>query len=282
MTPLAWIEGRVLPLAEARIALEDPGFLVGDGVFETLRARHGKLFHWDLHAERLSAGLTAVGIGNEAFAVAQCAAHEVAERAQAGYADDLYVRVQVSRTATGEGVVTALARLLPQYPERLYREGARLGIAVWRRDSADPLAGIKSLSYLPQVWARRAAQTAGWDDALILNLAGRVCEAAHGNVVARRGRDLYAPGSEEGALDGVTRRVLLAHLADEGYALKKKLSRNELEGADEVVLTSTLAGVIPVAEIEGVNRLYAGAAGELASRLAKAYESLLDSETRAA
>ena len=276
MMPLAWIEGRVLPLAEARIALDDPGFLVGDGVFETLRARHGKLFRWDLHAERLAAGLAAVGIGEGVLAVAKRAAHEIAEHAQIGYADDLYVRVQVSRTATGKGMVTALARPLPQYPERLYREGARLGIAAWRRDPADPLAGIKSLSYLPQVWARRAAQGAGWDDALILNLAGRVCEAAHGNVVARRGRELYAPGPEEGALDGVTRRVLLAHLADEGYALKQKLDRSDLESAGEVMLTSTLAGVIPIAEIEGVDKRYAGATGELARRLTQAYETLLD------
>ncbi|MGH8271311.1 MAG: aminotransferase class IV [Gammaproteobacteria bacterium] len=276
MKPLAWIEGRILPLVEARIALDDPGFLVGDGVFETLRARRGKLFRWDLHAERLAAGLAAVGIGNEALAVAERAAHEVAARAQDGYADDLYVRVQVARDATGAGTVTALARALPQYPERLYREGARLGVAAWHRDLADPLVGVKSLSYLPQVWSRREAQARGFDDALILNSAGRVCEAAHGNVIARRGRNIYAPGSEEGALDGVTRRVLLAQIADDAYVLQSRLERSELEEAEEVVLTSTLAGVIPVVEIEGVSKRYAGAAGELAARLTQTYETLLD------
>ncbi len=278
MTPLAWIEGCVLPLAEARVALDDPGFLVGDGIFETLRARRGKLFHWDLYAERLAAGLAAVGIGNEALTVAQRAAHEVAAHAQAGYGDDLYVRVQVSRAAEGAGVVTALARPLPRYPERLYREGASLGIAAWRRDPADPLVGVKSLSYLPQVWARRAAQARGFDDALILNLAGRICEAAHGNVIARRGRNLYAPGPEEGALAGVTRRVLLAQIADDGYVLQYSLQRGELGSAEEFVLTSTLAGVIPVVAIEGVDKRYAAAAGELCRRLTQAYETLLDAD----
>lgn len=273
MTPLAWIEGRVLPLAEARIALDDRGFLVGDGVFETLRARKAKPFRWDLHAERLAAGLATVGIGAGALVEAERAVHELAVRT--GNGDDIYLRVQVSRDAEGEGTVTALARSLPSYPERLYAEGARLGISPWRRDPADPLAGVKSLSYLPQVWARREAQARGFDDALILNSAGRVCESAHGNVIARRGRALYAPGPGEGALDGVTRRVLLARIGDEDYELRLRLDRSELEEAEEAVLTSTLAGVVPVAEIEGVSKRYAGAEGELAARLTQAYDTLL-------
>lgn len=274
MTPLAWIEGRILPLAEARIALDDPGFLVGDGVFETLRARKGRPFRWDLHAERLAAGLAVVGIGTGELVEAERAVHELAART--GNGDDVYLRVQISRDAVGEAAVTALARPLPPYPERLYREGARLGISAWRRDPADPLAGVKSLSYLPQVWARREAQARDFDDALIFNSAGRVCEAAHGNVLARCGGRLYAPGPKEGALDGVTRRVLLAELADDDFALQLQLSRGELEEAEEVLLTSTLAGVVPVAEIEGVDRGYAGPSGELARRLARAYETLLD------
>ncbi len=275
MTPLAWLAGRVLPLAEARIALDDPGFLLGDGVFETLRARRGKPFRWDLHAERLAAGLAAVGVRNDALDVAERAVHELAARAAHDGDDDLYLRVQVSRMSMGAGKVTALARPLPDYPERLYRKGARLAIADWRCDPANPLAGVKSLSYLPQVWARRAAQARGFDDALILNTRGRVCEAAHANVIARRGTMLYAPGPEEGALNGVTRQVLLAE-ADRAYSLCSSLSWGELEAAEEAILASTLAGVVPVAGIDGVHHRYAGPAGELAVRLTNFYAALLE------
>ncbi|HEX5314346.1 MAG TPA: aminotransferase class IV [Gammaproteobacteria bacterium] len=277
MTPLAWIAGTVMPLAEARIALDDPGFLLGDGVFETLRARKGKPFRWDLHAERLAAGLAVVGIAAEALAVAEGAVHELATRAAHDCDDDVYLRVQVSRLAASRAEVTALVRPLPAFPEHLYRRGARLAIADWHRDPADPLAGVKSLSYLPQVWARRAVQARGFDDALILNSFGRVCEAAHANVIARHGRVLYAPGPEEGALDGVTRRVLLAALPEDDYAVETRLDRIALVEAEELVLISTLAGVVPVSGIAGVDRLYAGAAGVLAMHLAHAYAVLLDS-----
>ncbi|MDN5865427.1 MAG: D-amino acid aminotransferase, partial [Gammaproteobacteria bacterium] len=73
MTPLAWMDGCVLPLGEARIALEDPGFLFGDGVFESLRVRRGRPFRWDLHARRLSEGLEVVGIDAGPLNLAQFA-----------------------------------------------------------------------------------------------------------------------------------------------------------------------------------------------------------------
>ncbi|HEX5313371.1 MAG TPA: aminotransferase class IV, partial [Gammaproteobacteria bacterium] len=276
MNELAWVDGRILPLAEARIALDSPGFLLGDGVFETLRTRRGRVFRWDLHAARFAKGLAALDIAPAALPIAERAARELAGAA-ANCEDDLSLRVQVSRDASGIGEVSALIRPLPPRVERLYREGARLAIATSRRDPADPLAGVKSLSYLPQVLARRAARARGFDDALILNTPGRVCEAAHANVIARSGRRLYAPGREEGALDGVTRRVLLDDIAAGEDELQFRLERSELEAAEELVLTSTLAGVIPVASIEGVAKSYAGSAGELARGLARRYEVLLES-----
>jgi branched-chain amino acid aminotransferase len=270
-----------VPLSEAHIALDDPGYLLGDGLFETLRARKGNVFRWDLHAERLAAGLSAIGIHSEALILAERAARGLAVEV-ANENDDVYLRVQVSRTATGEAYVTALARPLPKYPARLYGEGARLAVAAWRRHPADPLAGVKSLSYLPQVWTRRAAQARGFDDALILNTRGKICEASYANVIAGYRNAIYAPSPEEGALDGVTRRVLLAGLDRNEYAMRSRLSWSELETADEVLLVSTLAGVIPVVEIEGVKKRYAGPAGELARRLTMLYVTLLDSEGRPA
>ncbi|MGA7966622.1 MAG: aminotransferase class IV, partial [Gammaproteobacteria bacterium] len=191
-----------------------------------------------------------------------------------------YLRVQVVREAglaqPAGGWVTALVRPLPGYPAHWYDTGVHLGVAEWCSDPHSPLAGVKSLSYLPQVLARRRAQIRGFDDALILTTEGRVCESAHGNVIARLGRTLYAPGREEGALAGVTRDVLLRWAEGNGYEIEIRLPWDVLAEAEEAVLVSTLAGVVSVATVEGLDVRLARSNGELATAMRQAYEELLN------
>ena len=276
----AWLEGRVVPLAEATVALSGPGFLLGDGVFETLRARRGKLFRPEWHWERMAHGLEVLGIDPAVLETVETATHEVCAAA-APMLDDISLRVQVVREPNGEGPargrVTAIARPCPAYPPHWYRDGVSLGVADLRCDPHAPLAGVKSLSYLPQTLARRRAQGRGFDEALILNTEGRVCESAYGNVIARIEHALYSPGREEGALDGVTRRSLLDWAKAEGYAVETRLPWTVLAEAEEVVLVSTLAGVVPVAVIEHLPQArFADAKGELFLAMRAAYETLLN------
>lgn len=274
----AWIEGSVVPLAEASVPLDDPGFLLGDGVFETLRGRRGRLFEWPRHRARMAHGLEVLGIATAGLETVQEALKALAA-VGAGAFDDQYLRVQMVRVPGAgtsiPGRLTALVRPLPEYPAHWYESGVRLGVAEWRCDPRSPLAGVKSLSYLPQVLARRRVQAQGFDDALILNTDGRVCESAHGNVIARLGRTLYTPGREEGALAGVTRDVLLGWARDNGYEIEIRLPWDVLPMADEVVLASTLAGVVPVATVEGLDVRFAGGNGELAAAMRQAYEDML-------
>ncbi len=276
----AWIAGQVMPLEAATVPLSDPGFLLGDGVFETLRACHGRIFDWPPHRLRMAQGLDVLGIMQETLDTVDRALAAVTAVAAATF-DDMYLRVQiVYGSGSGypaAGWVSALARPCPVYPENWYRHGVRLGVAALRCDPQAPLAGVKSLSYLPQVLARRGAQARGFDDALILNTAGRVCESAHGNVIARRDHTLYAPGREEGALAGVTRRALLQWAETVGYAVEFRLPWEVLREVEEVVLLSTLAGVVPVAVIEGMDSVHlSGADGALAAAMAAVYEALLN------
>lgn len=271
----AWTEGVVVPLDEASVPLDDPGFLLGDGVFETLRGRHGRLFEWPLHRARMAHGLQVLGIATGVLDTVQSALEAVAAVGASAF-DDQYLRVQVVRGADGSSRVTALVRPLPAYPAHWRKSGVRLGVAEWRSEASSPLAGVKSLSYLPQVLARRRAQARGFDDALVLNTDGRVCESAHGNVIARLGDTLYAPGREEGALAGVTRDVLLGWARDNGYEIEIRLPWDVLPMAEEAVLVSTLAGVLPVATVEGLDVRFAGGDGELAAAMSEAYEDMLD------
>lgn len=271
-----------MPLSEATVALASPGFLLGDGVFETLRARQGRIFRPEWHWERMAHGLEVLGIDPAVLETVETAVHEVCAAA-APVLDDIYLRVQVVREPHDDGPahgrVTAIARPCPAYPPHWYRDGVSLGVADLRSDPNAPLSGVKSLSYLPQTLARRRAQGRGFDEALILNTEGRVCESAYGNVIARIERVLYAPGREEGALDGVTRRALLDWAKSEGYVVETRLPWTVLAEAEEVVLVSTLAGVVPVAAIEHLPQArFVGAAGELATAMRAAYEALLNGQ----
>lgn len=278
VTGWAWVDGQVMPLADAVVPLSDPGFLLGDGVFETLRARHGRIFDWPRHRKRMAYGLDVLGIELAVLEGVDAALGALTDAAAASF-DDMYLRVQVVResgSGVTAGTVTALARACPEYPAHWYEQGVRLGVAEWRCDPRAPLTGVKSLSYLPQVLARRHAQARGFDDALILNTGGSVCESAHGNVIARIGRTLYAPGREEGALAGVTRDVLLRRAQELGYGIESRLPWDVLGEVKEAVLVSTLAGVVPVTAVEGLDTRFASGNGELAMALHQAYEKMLD------
>lgn len=274
MKSLAWVDGRIMPLESATMALDDPGFLLGDGVFESLYVGAGKLFRWDLHRQRLANGLATIGIDAAVLDVADQAVTALAEQSRSGN-KAAALRLQVSRLPSGAGRVSALLRPLPEYAPRLYQQGARLAIASEQRQLGNPLSAVKSLSFLAASYSRRQALAAGFDDAIIFNSDGAVAEACYANVIARQGDRLFAPANNQGALDGITRLVLLQALPPARYRLQLSLSRAELAAADEVLLTSTYAGVVPVNSIADIANHYAGPKGELTQWMSQCYQQLL-------
>ncbi|MAS40226.1 MAG: branched-chain amino acid aminotransferase [Porticoccaceae bacterium] len=162
------------------------------------------------------------------------------------------------------------------------RRGARLIIAATRRLGADGLdPRIKSLNYLNPILARLEAQYAGADEAIMLNAAGRVAEGTADNVFIVRARRLLTPPVTEGALEGVTRGILLELAGAAGIeALERPLSPYDLHTADECLLTGTAAELVPVAEIDG--RPLRHCPGPVYTELAGRFQQLVAAETREA
>jgi branched-chain amino acid aminotransferase len=158
--------------------------------------------------------------------------------------------------------------------------GARLIIAATRRLGADGLdPRIKSLNYLNPILARLEANHAGADEAIMLNTAGRVAEGTADNVFIVRERQLFTPPVTEGALDGVTRGILMELAAAAGIrAAERPLSPYDLYTADECFLTGTAAEVVPVAEIDG--RPLRQCPGPVYTELSTRFQALIDEETR--
>ena len=239
---MLWLNGRLLASETACLNPQDRGFLLGDGVFETLRGTE----HLDRHLARLRNGAAVLGIdvGWTDDEIARGAAAVLAGRAAV-------LRITLSRGPGGRGILPAAgaaATLLitsTNLPEIL--PPARVVIARGtRRNEHSPLSRIKSLNYLDSILARQEAALAGADDAILLNTAGRVAEAAASNLFVSLGGKWVTPPVADGALPGIARALLL----EAGFAAERRIEEAWLRDATAAFLTSSL-GSRPIASIDG-------------------------------
>lgn len=274
-----WIEGRIVDGAEARIPVTDHGLLYGDGVFEGIRLAGGRVFRLDAHLARLRHSARAIGLelpgGTEAIRPI------VLDTARAFGRADGYVRLLVTRGDGAMGVdptrcpsprVICIVTEIELFPEAKLASGIDMVTVSVRRPGADVLdPRVKSLNYLNSVLAKREARLRGADEALILNAAGMVAEAAVANVfVFRRGR-LATPPATDGALEGITRDTVLDLAGPLGLpAEERTLSRMDLISADEVFLCGTGARIVAVRSLDGA-QIGARAPGPVTEKIAAAF-----------
>jgi len=157
-------------------------------------------------------------------------------------------------------------------PLPMYREPVRLALREHGRHAASPLAGVKTISWLMNVWSVAEAQKDGFDEVILLNERGEVSECTAANVYVVKGDVIFTPPLSSGCLEGVTRGVLFEIAGEAGVGVKEQVLRPEdLYGADEVFISSTNRNVIGVGEIAG-NAL-AGAPGPVTKRVDEAFEA---------
>jgi branched-chain amino acid aminotransferase len=280
MSGLCWLDGAIVPAREARIPVRDHGLLYGDGVFEGIRVRRGRVFRIDDHLARLAAS---------AKAIALALPHPLSEvreivlaTARAHGTPEAYVRLLATRGEGPLGVdpipcgparLVCLVDSIALYPEEKRRRGLDLLTASLRRPAADVLdPRVKSLNYLNNVLAKLEARSRGADEALLLNAAGLVAEAAVANVFALRRGELLTPPGTDGALEGITRATLLDLAPALGIpARERSLGRIDLFAADECFLCGSGAGLVGVRSLDG-RPIGAGAPGPVLEKLAAAFE----------
>lgn len=281
-----WIDGAVVDGSEARIPVTDHGFLYGDGVFEGIRVRGRRLFRLDRHLRRLATGARAIGL--EIPGGPEAVREIILTTLLAFGRDDAYVRLIVSRGEGPLGVdptlcrkprIVCIADTIRLYPEEKLAAGIALATVSWRRPAPDVLdPRVKSLNYLNNALAKQEARRGGADEALLLNARGVVAEASVANVFALYGQRLVTPPASDGALEGITRGALLDLAPELGLlAEERSLGRFDLLAADEVVLTGSGAGVVPVASLDG-SPIGSGRAGPWASRLRASLEERVRGE----
>jgi branched-chain amino acid aminotransferase len=282
MAVKVFIDGAVLEPEAAVVPVTDRGFLYGDSVYEVMRTAGGKPVELDAHLDRLEHSAAAIALRLPERARIVEAIHATLIAAAN---DESYVRVIVTRGSGELGLDTALAdkprmiimvRPLKRPADEVYRNGVKLRVV-----HLDPTArravapGIKTGNYLTNIMALHEARSAGADDALIVDVDGRVTEGSSFNVFVVHGGRVTTPARDVGLLAGITReRVLRLARADGIEVIEGLLVPDDVRAADEVFITSTIRGVVPVAMVDDT-RPGAPLVGPITQRITRLYEESL-------
>ncbi len=282
MSLQVYLNGHFVPEQEAKVSILDHGLLYGDGIFEGIRAYHGRVFKLNEHLIRLyeSAKTIGLNIGVDISEMQEI----VLETLRRNNFQDAYVRLVVTRGKGDLGLdpnncpkaaIFCITDKLALFPESLYHNGMEIKTVATRRNNVDSLnPRIKSLNYLNNILARMEANLAGAAEAVMLNQEGYVCEGTGDNIFIVKRGVLLTPPIYVGILEGITRNTVLELAETAGIPTKQELfTRHDLYNADEVFLTGTAAELIPVIKVDG-RVIGKGAPGTLFNRLLPLFRDL--------
>ncbi len=295
MSEYIHINGQLVPYEDARIAAADAGLLHGAGLFETMRARNGKIFRLRSHLDRLTRSAQALSIP---FSLGETQLAEMAtELLDANDIADARLRLTITRgdlhAATAEDPIPPVTLILSAaafqaYPAELYDKGMTVVVSTAKQNPENPLTGHKTTSYFDRLLALREAQQLKAGEALWFTAGTNfLAEGSISNVflVDRDGLLATPPltvpekTNQRLCLPGITRQVVL-ELATEQNILphERLLTINDVLAAKEIFLTNAIMGVMPVTHVE--KHIVADSKpGAITSQLRTAFDKQLAAET---
>ncbi len=256
---LLWLDGVLLDRAEARIDPGDRGLLLGDGIFETVLVRAGRVLYLEQHLQRLgdSAAFLGIPLPVDVPGIATAIGDLLAAKKLPG--DLAALRITLTRGVGQRG-------LLPPEPasphlmitaapyHRPAQESFKARLVNVRRNEGSPLSRVKSLNYLDNVLAQQEAVAQGADEALLRNNAGYLCCGGRSNLFLLRRGVLATPPVSDGVLAGIQRQAILKSAAMANYrVVERSLVPTELLEAEEVFVCNSLIEIMPVTRLDGIH-----------------------------
>ena len=255
-----WLDDKLVDEADAKITVFDHGLLYGDGVFEGIRVYNRKIFELEAHIRRLYESAKAIRL--DIPMIKDKLTKAVEKTTEVNGVIDGYIRLVVTRGTGTLGLnpficedarIFIIADNIQLYPEELYDKGMKVISATTVRNH--PLAippQVKSLNYLNNILAKIEALDNNVPESIMYNHEGYVAEATGDNVFIVKDGVIYTPPVEAGALEGITRDIVIKLAKEENLeVIEKNLTRFDLYVCDEFFLTGTAAEVIGIVEIDG-------------------------------
>ncbi len=314
-----WLNGKLLPMRDAKVSAFDAGFTHAVGLFETLLGGNGASGPWAVHLAEHMIRLrdSAAELGLAEHINTNALADAVLETIEASGLERARVRLTFSggdlnmlgrtwdkaRTSDSSGAspstpstastgvdptILIVAQEATAYPAEMYERGVAVTIADMRSNPLDPLAGHKTLSYWGRLRELRAAGAKGAAEALVMQVTNHLAGGCVSNALIVKGDQLLTPiarGEEDRAtmpspvLPGTVREWALAWANDRGISVDRRLiTIEDILNADEVLLTNSSWGVLPVVKIER-EAVADAVPGRLALELRRAWEEKLADES---
>lgn len=282
------INGKFFHRSEAKVSVFDSGYVLGDGIWEGLRVHNGRIAFLNRHLDRLYEGAKAIDmdIGIDREELSQRLDQTLLENAMT---EGVHIRLMVTRgikaTPYQDPRVTispATIVIIPEYKTALnetIENGIRLFTVHVRRGYPDVQdQKLNSHSKLNCITACIQAAKAGADEGLMLDPHGFVatCNSTHFFII--RGGEVWT-STGDFCLGGITRGVVLELAEQAGMVTREKnFSLTEVYSAEEVFVTGTFAGLVPVVDVDG-RTIGDGRRGDLVAKLQQAYKARVDTET---
>jgi len=252
---VAFINGAFVPLAEAKISIEDRGFQFGDGVYEVIRTYKGRPFALEAHLARLDRSATALDL-IQPYSHAEWTDHILEGIRRAAFPEaKIYIQLSRGVAPRDHAYSTELTPTVVMTVREFHPLDKSVQVAgvdaLTTEDIRWGRCDIKSVNLLANVLARQQVKQAQVFEAILVR-AGLVTEGAVSTVMVVQGGTVMTAPEGQHILSGVTRAVVLDLARSEGIPIQERyVSQQDLYGADEVFLTGTTVEVLAVVRIDG-------------------------------
>jgi len=276
--PVIYLNKTMVEATKARVAPVSSAMLYGRGVFTTIAVNHSTPFLWSKHwqrlvshADKLDIDLTgcnekSVGEGLRKLISVNQVEHGRARVILLARSGHDFWKPNAPGTKTDLLIMTGDPRIVPD-------SGLSIAVSPYRTNTSSPVSGIKTLNYLENVLAFEEAHSRDFDEAVLLNERGEIVSATKANIFWVKNGTAHTPALSTGAIGGITRECVI-ELAAEHYVplVEGVYEMSDLTDADEIFLTSSSIGVVPVTTFDF--RRYSVETGSVSAIIRQAFAKL--------
>lgn len=273
---MLYLNGKIIS-TDGCISPSDRGFLLGDGLFETLRCYQGKPFALAAHWQRMISGADYLGISVPLTLIQLQDA--IAKLISSDANKEIGLRITLTRGPGPRGIMppeqTQPTLLINTFPLEINTNLLKACISDIVINEHSPLCAFKTLNYLEKIIAIKHAKQNGFNEAILLNTQNKIVSATTANIFVIKNKEIFTPPLMDGALPGVTRKIVMELAEKVGSPCKEKsLTLKDLHDADEIFMTNSLIEIRAVHQIANHWQL-TKSRDLLVNKLISAYQALI-------